>query len=134
MSIFEHNSNVLAWREAGAKIELIPLTSDGELDMEYFEKVLSKYKDYKSLKVATISAGSNVTGTLIDVDRVAVLCHLYGTLACFDYAAVIPYVSINMNGPTPDMEIYFEPISDTHSNKAYKDAVFFSPHKLVGGP
>ncbi len=40
MSIYEHNSNVLAWREAGAKIELIPLTDDGDLDYSYLEKVL----------------------------------------------------------------------------------------------
>lgn len=101
MSIYEHNSNVLAWREAGAKIELIPLTTDGDLDFVYFEQILQRYKDYKSLKVATISAGSNVTGNLVDVDRVAVICHNYQTLACFDYAAVIPYVGVNMNGSTP---------------------------------
>ena len=67
-----------------------------------------KYKDYKSLKVATISSGSNVTGTLVDVDRVAILCHTYGTLACFDYAATIPYIGVNMNGPTPHS--HFPPI------------------------
>ena len=39
-----------------------------------------------------------MTGTLVDVDRVAVLCHKYGTLVALDYAAAMPYVSINMNG------------------------------------
>lgn len=32
MSIYEHNSNVLAWREAGAHIELISMTDDGDFD------------------------------------------------------------------------------------------------------
>lgn len=103
MSIYEHNSNVLPWREAGALIELVPLDSEGALDFAAFESLLFKYKDYKSLKVAAVSAGSNITGTLVDVDRVAVLCHRYNTLACFDYAAVAPYVGINMQGLTPDL-------------------------------
>jgi cysteine desulfurase / selenocysteine lyase len=55
------------------------------------------------LKVSAITAGNNITGTLVDVDRLAVLCHKYGTLACFDYAAVVPYVPVNMQGVTPDL-------------------------------
>lgn len=86
------------------------------------------------MKVATICAGSNVTGNLVDVDRVAVICHQYNTLACFDFAAVIPYVGINMNGPNHENESHFKPIDRKHHGLAYKDAVFFSPHKLVGGP
>lgn len=34
MSVYEHNSNVLPWREAGALIELVPLDSEGSLDFE----------------------------------------------------------------------------------------------------
>lgn len=110
MSIYEHNSNVLPWRETGALIELIPLNSEGSLDFVAFEAILQQYRGYNSLKVATISAGSNVTGTLVDVDRVAVLCHKYSTLATFDYAAVVPYVSVNMNGVTPGLSSLFTPI------------------------
>ena len=61
------------------------------------------------MKVAAISAGSNITGTLVDVDRVSVLCHKLGTLAIFDYAAVMPYISLNMNGLT-DLCSVFPPI------------------------
>jgi len=100
MSIYEHNSNVLPWREAGALIELVPLDEEGSLDFAAFESLLKKYKDYNSLKVATVSAGSNITGTIVDVDRVAVLCHRYKTLAVFDYASVCPYTYINMLGVT----------------------------------
>lgn len=110
MSIYEHNSNVLPWRETGALIELIPLDNQGAFDFVAFEALLLKYRGYNSLKVATISAGSNVTGTLVDVDRVAVLCHKYSTLATFDYAAVIPYVSVNMNGVTSGFSSLFSPI------------------------
>ena len=44
------------------------------------------------MKIAAISAGSNISGILVDVDRVAVLCHKYNTKIFTDYAAVGPYV------------------------------------------
>lgn len=136
MSIYEHNSNALPWREAGALIELVPLDSEGDLDFLAFEDLLQKYRGYNSLKVSTISAGSNITGTLVDVDRVAVLCHKYGTLAVFDYASVAPYIEINMGGITKDLSKHygFKPIAPSDAGLAYKDAVFFSPHKFIGGP
>ena len=88
------------------------------------------------MKVAAISAGNNITGSLVDVDRLAVLCHKYGTLACFDYAAVVPYVPVNMQGVTPDLaeDCGFKPIDQKDWGLTYKDAVYFSPHKLIGGP
>jgi selenocysteine lyase/cysteine desulfurase len=136
MSIYEHNSNALPWREAGAIIELVPLNDQCQLDFEAFEEMLGKYKNYNSLKVAAMSAGNNIMGTLVDVDRIAVLCHKYGTLACLDYAAVAPYVPINMQGVTPDLAEYcgFKPIDQKDWGLTYKDAVYFSPHKLIGGP
>ena len=37
VSIYEHNSNLLPWRETGARIELIPMTENGDFDYEYLE-------------------------------------------------------------------------------------------------
>jgi selenocysteine lyase/cysteine desulfurase len=86
--------------------------------------------------VAAISAGNNITGNIVDVDRVAVLCHRWGTKAVFDYAAVAPYIPINVGGVTPGLVDHFgfQPIPQADRGLAYKDAVFFSPHKLIGGP
>ena len=136
MSIYEHNSNALPWREAGAIIELVPLDDKGHIDLGALEQLLIRYKDYKSLKVAAISAGNNITGNIVDVDRVAVLCHRWGTKAVFDYAAIAPYVPINVGGVTPGLVEHFgfPPIPQVDRGLAYKDAVYFSPHKLIGGP
>lgn len=32
LSIYEHNANLLPWRETGAKIELIPMNEEGDFD------------------------------------------------------------------------------------------------------
>jgi selenocysteine lyase/cysteine desulfurase len=53
---------------------------------------------------------------------VSQLLHRNGALAFWDYAAAGPYVDIEMN-----------PRCTSHP-MAYKDAIFLSPHKFVGGP
>ena len=60
--------------------------------------------------------------SLADTDAVTQLIHQYGALAFWDFAAAGPYVDIEMN-----------PRCDTHPT-AYKDAIFLSPHKFIGGP
>jgi selenocysteine lyase/cysteine desulfurase len=50
------------------------------------------------MKIGTFSAGSNVTGIYFDTDRISILCHMYGALALFDYAAAGPYLKMLMNG------------------------------------
>ena len=77
-----------------------------------------------ALKIGSFSAASNVTGIVTDVDGVAIALHRHGALACFDYAAAAPYLPIDMN-PSPERE---------DGQLAYKDAVFVSTHKFVGGP
>lgn len=100
VSIFEHNANLLPWRETGANVVLIKITENGDFDYDYLQFQLNKYANHDTVKVGSFMSGSNVTGTLFDVDRIAVMCHKAGFLACFDYAATCPYIDINMNGPT----------------------------------
>ena len=76
------------------------MTDAGDFDYEYLQQKLTLYRNHNSLKVGSFIAGSNITGTIFDVDRIAVMCHKFGFLACFDYAATCPYVDINMNGAT----------------------------------
>ena len=45
LSIYEHNSNLLPWRETGARIELIPITSKADFDYEFLEQKLDEYRD-----------------------------------------------------------------------------------------
>jgi len=77
LSIFEHNSNLLPWRETGAKIEMIPMTDHGDFDYEYLENKLKEYvsDNKKRLMIGAFSAGSNITGTLFDTDRLSIICH-----------------------------------------------------------
>ncbi|MGD2294709.1 MAG: aminotransferase class V-fold PLP-dependent enzyme [Candidatus Aminicenantes bacterium] len=115
---YEHHTNELMWREALVEVVKIGLDQKGLIDLRDLENKLSDSAYKNRMKMGSFSAGSNITGIQTDVDSIARLCHKYDALVFFDYAAVAPYVEINMN---KDAESYF-------------DAIFFSPHKFLGGP
>ena len=116
---FEHHSNELPWRESIADVVTIPEDKDGHVDVSSLEAALSRHAD-RPLLIGSFSAASNVTGIVTDTRRITRLLHSYGALAFWDFAAAAPYVDIDM---TPDGD-----------PEAAYDAIFLSPHKLVGGP
>ncbi len=118
---FEHHSNELPWRESIADVVTIREDADGHIDQEMLAAELRHYAD-RPLRIGAFSAASNVTGIVSDTDGVSCLLHRHGALAFWDFAACGPYVDVDM---TP---------RDGASADAYKDAVFLSPHKFIGGP
>lgn len=111
---YEHHSNELAWRESIADVVAIPLDKSGAIDQAVLEAELKKYAG-RAMKIGSFSAASNVTGMLSDVRGITRILHEQGALAFWDYAAAGPYVAIDMTGEN-------------------LDALYISPHKLVGGP
>jgi len=116
---YEHHSNEVSWRETIADVVTIPEAPDGHVDLAGLEAELGKYAD-RPMLIGSFSAASNVTGITTDVDAVSTLLHRFGALSFWDYAAAAPYVKIEMGSPA--------------DGPHYKDAIFLSPHKLVGGP
>jgi selenocysteine lyase/cysteine desulfurase len=117
---YEHHSNELPWRESIAEVVEIAEDSDGHIDPVDLERRLMEYHS-RPLRIGSFSAASNVTGIISDTTAISSLLHRYGALSFWDFAAAAPYVGIEMRSPT------------THGHD-YKDAVFVSPHKFIGGP
>ncbi len=118
ISHMEHHSNQTSWLETIAEVVVVPCNDDGLICLESFEKTIQKY-EHKKLKIASITAASNVTGIKTNYHEVAKLIHKYGGLCFVDFACSAPYVAINMH---------------PNEKEAYLDAIFFSPHKFLGGP
>ncbi len=114
----EHHSNQTSWLETIADVEIIPCQESGLLCFESFEKLLIQYKD-RPIKIASVTACSNVTGIKTDYHKIAKMIHNYGGLCFVDFACSAPYVEMNMH---------------PKDEEAYLDAIFFSPHKFLGGP
>jgi selenocysteine lyase/cysteine desulfurase len=119
---YEHHSNELPWRESIADVVVIREDRDGQIDLGHLEEELITHED-RALKIGSFSGASNVTGIVSNTRSVSVLLHQYGALSFWDMAAAAPYVGIEMG-----------PGSETDEVLAYKDAIFISPHKFVGGP
>jgi selenocysteine lyase/cysteine desulfurase len=120
---YEHHSNELSWRQSLAETVPVRLDASGQVDLEHLEALLQDPRYQGRKRIGSFSAASNVTGMRTDVRRIASLLHRYDAIACFDYAASAPYVSIDMN-PEPEGE----------GDDPSIDAIFISPHKFLGGP
>ncbi len=120
---YEHHSNELPWRESIADVVVIPEDLDGHVSLEHLGNALAVHSA-RGLKIGSFSAASNVTGIGTDTRAVSTLLHKNGALAFWDFAAAAPYVQIEMN---PKYE-------GPDAGLAYKDAIFLSPHKFIGGP
>ena len=113
----EHHSNQVSWLETIATIEIIRCNENGNVDLEHFRKMLEQFKHRKN-KIAAVTACSNVTGIQTSYHEIAKLIHEYNGLCFVDFACSAPYVNINMHPA---------------EHGAHLDAVYFSPHKFLGG-
>ncbi len=120
---YEHHSNELAWRESIADVIEIPEDHDGRIDLGLLEGALQEHAD-RPVKIGSFSAASNVTGILSDTRAISVLLHRFGGLSFWDFAAAAPYIDVEM---APHR-------GDDDADLDYKDAIFLSPHKFIGGP
>lgn len=115
----EHHSNHTSWLESIAEVRVIGADAAGLVDLAHLDAMLEQYRD-RPLKIASVTSCSNVTGILTPYRQIAARMHRAGGWCFVDFAASAPYVEIDMH-----------PASDPDG---WLDAVFFSPHKFLGGP
>ena len=114
----EHHSNQTSWLETNATVEIINPTKDGLVDLNHLKTLVEKYKN-REVKIASVTSASNVTGITTNYHEMAKIMHHGGGLCFVDFACSAPYVDINMH-PAED--------------GSHLDAIYFSPHKFMGGP
>jgi selenocysteine lyase/cysteine desulfurase len=114
----EHHSNHISWLETTATVEIIKCSMNGHVDIEHFKSLLQQYKHHAT-KIAAVTACSNVTGIQTPYHDIAKMVHQFGGLCFVDFACSAPYVNINMH---------------PQEHGAHLDAIYFSPHKFLGGP
>ncbi|KAL3309262.1 hypothetical protein Ciccas_012192, partial [Cichlidogyrus casuarinus] len=125
---YEHHSNLLPWRHLAHRYSRLETDENGTVCLQSLKNTLERESPYAISEdrklVVCIAAASNITGILSNVDQISALVHRYNGLVFWDYATAAPYVPIDMNprvaGPDKD--------------HVYKDAVYFSMHKFLGGP
>lgn len=114
----EHHSNHTSWYETLADVVIIEPGKDLTVDPANLRKAIERYRERK-FKIGSFSACSNVTGVFTPYGELARIMHENGGLCFVDFAASAPYVDIDMHPADPMEKL---------------DAIFFSPHKFMGGP
>ena len=117
ISHMEHHSNHTSWVESLADVVWLDPDEEGRCSVESLEREIVKY-DGRTL-IGSFTACSNVTGVHTPYYELARVMHRHGGLCFVDFAASAPYEPIDMHPQDPEAKL---------------DAVFFSPHKFLGGP
>lgn len=118
ISHMEHHSNILPWQEGLGDVVTVPPGEDGNISVQHLEALLHSYRN-RRWKIGSFTACSNVTGIQTPYKKLAAAMHRHGGVCFIDFAASAPYEPIDMHPASPLEKL---------------DAIFFSPHKFLGGP
>lgn len=112
LTAMEHHSNLIPWQrlaiERNAKLVFIPITEDGQLDMDEARKLISS-----KTKIVSVTLMSNVLGTINPVKELAKLAHQQGAVILVDGAQGVPHVKTSVR----ELDV---------------DFLVFSMHKMLG--
>jgi cysteine desulfurase / selenocysteine lyase len=108
----EHHSNLVPWHmlaaERGIRLEFIPVTNDGLLDLDEYRKLLAL-----GPKLVAFTHMSNVLGTINPAKEIIRLAHEAGAVTLVDGAQSVPHFAVDVQ----DLDV---------------DFLAFSAHKMVG--
>ncbi len=93
----EHHSNLIPWqlvcRDRGAVIRAVPVTGEGLLDLDAFDRLLGP-----RTRVVAVAHVSNVLGTINPVAEIARRARAAGALLLVDGAQAVPHLPVNVRG------------------------------------
>lgn len=95
ISAMEHHSNIVPWQllemRKGIKIKVIPITEDGELRVDEYEKLFDE-----RTKLVSVTHVSNVLGTVNPVKELATIAHSHNVPILIDGAQSVPHIKVDV--------------------------------------
>jgi cysteine desulfurase / selenocysteine lyase len=101
LSSLEHHSNIVPWQLAGYEIDAVPLTLDGQIDLDAAEQMLTKKH-----RIVAFAHVSNVLGSILDAKRAAQIAHSKGALLLLDGCQAVPRLPVNVADLGADFYAY----------------------------
>ena len=101
VSQLEHHSNIVPWQLAGYEIDAVPLTPDGQIDLDAADAMLTK--DHRVVAFAHVS---NVLGSILDAKRAADIAHRQGALLLLDGCQAVPRLPVDVASIGADFYAY----------------------------
>ena len=101
----EHHSNIVPWqlacRHTGAKLRIIPVTQEGEFDLDEFQNMLSE-----QTRLVSVAHMTNVTGTIYPVQTIIEKAHAVGAQVVLDGAHAIAHLSVDIQALDVDYYVF----------------------------
>ncbi len=91
LSSLEHHSNIVPWQLAGYEVDAVPLTADGQIDLDAAERMLTEEH-----RVVAFAHVSNVLGSILHAKRAAEIAHSKGALLLLDGCQAVPRLPVNV--------------------------------------
>jgi cysteine desulfurase/selenocysteine lyase len=91
LSALEHHSNIVPWQLAGWRVDVCPLTSDGRIDLDAAEAMLTREHT-----MVALGHVSNVLGSVLDARRAAELAHSVGAKLLLDGCQAVPRMPVDV--------------------------------------
>jgi selenocysteine lyase/cysteine desulfurase len=128
-TLMEHHSNMLPWRKLGCKVEYVNVRrDDGDLDLNDIENKIRAHAGQLSL--VTVTAASNVTGTITPFRRVARIAHEHGAMVALDATQFIPHRPFRMGEPGDPERVDFVAFSAHKMYAPFGVGVLVGPRSL----
>jgi len=108
VSQLEHHSNIVPWQLAGYEVDAVPLTPDGQIDLDAAEAMLTEQH-----RVVAFAHVSNALGSVLNARAAADIAHSKGALLLLDGCQAVPRMPVSV--PETGADFYA-----------------FSAHKLYG--
>jgi cysteine desulfurase/selenocysteine lyase len=101
LSQLEHHSNIVPWQLAGFEVDAVPLTPDGQIDLDAAADMLTEEH-----RVVAFAHVSNVLGSILDANRAAEIAHSKGALLLLDGCQAVPRMPVDVAAIGADYYAY----------------------------
>ena len=95
VSEMEHHSNIVSWQlqqqRKGIKLRVIPITDDGLLRLDEYEKLFNEHT-----RIVSVTHVSNVLGTINPVKEIIRIAHEHGVPVLMDGAQSTPHMPVDV--------------------------------------
>jgi cysteine desulfurase/selenocysteine lyase len=105
VSVMEHHSNIVPWQllatRKGIKLKVIPMTDDGVLLLDEYEKLFTE-----KTRLVSVTQVSNVLGTVNPVKEMIATAHAHGVPVLIDAAQSIPHMPVDVQELDADFLVF----------------------------
>jgi len=91
VTTMEHHSNIVPWQLNGFRVRPIPITDDGQLLLDEYEKLFSE-----QTRIVAVAHVSNVLGVVNPVEEIIRIAHEHGVPVLIDGAQSAPHFAIDV--------------------------------------